>query len=161
MSTTLEPLDIAMGDIAPFEKGHVLVVPRRHWPDLASVPVAEAADVAAYVELAQTVRAIAKAIAAMVAPHGSPLSRAATKSTVSARRRTVSWLGTVTKERRSRWQTGGGGARGFAQREWTENGVAKDFLNVRLTARSNALRTWRSGPQGSLEKILRFFQKGG
>lgn len=37
----------------------------------------------------------------------------------------------------------------------------KDFLNVRLTSLSDILRTWRSGPQGSLEKILRFFQKGG
>lgn len=40
-------------------------------------------------------------------------------------------------------------------------GVGKDFLNVRLTALSDILRTWRSGPQRSLEKILRFFQKGG
>jgi hypothetical protein len=37
----------------------------------------------------------------------------------------------------------------------------KDFLNVRLTALSDTLRTWRSGPQGSLEKIFKFFQKGG
>lgn len=55
------PNCVAFLDVNPMAKGHVLVVPRRHWPDLASVPVAEAGDVAAYVELAQTVRAIAKA----------------------------------------------------------------------------------------------------
>ena len=45
--------------------------------------------------------------------------------------------------------------------EWPRERSGKDFLNVRLRGRSNTLRTWRSGPQGSLEKILRFFQKGG
>jgi hypothetical protein len=45
--------------------------------------------------------------------------------------------------------------------EWPREPSGKDFLNVRLRGRSNTLRTWRSGPQGSLEKILRFFQKGG
>jgi hypothetical protein len=51
-------------------------------------------------------------------------------------------------------------------RETTEEtkgieGDKKVFLNDRLTTLSDILRTWRSGPQGSLEKILRFFQKGG
>jgi hypothetical protein len=35
----------------------------------------------------------------------------------------------------------------------------KVFLNVRLTSRSNTLRTWRSGPQGSLEKNFKIFSK--
>lgn len=35
----------------------------------------------------------------------------------------------------------------------------EDILNVRLIAWSNALRTWRSGPQGSLEKNFRIFSK--
>ena len=37
--------------------------------------------------------------------------------------------------------------------------TGKEFLNVRLTARSNTLRTWRSGPQGSLEKNFKIFSK--
>jgi hypothetical protein len=53
------------------------------------------------------------------------------------------------------------GKRGFQRIPTGEKGGLKDFLNVRLTALSDILRTWRSGPQGSLEKILRFFQKGG
>ena len=55
------PSCVAFLDVNPMAKGHVLVVPRRHWQDLASVPVAEAGDVAAFSELMHTVRAIAKA----------------------------------------------------------------------------------------------------
>ena len=55
------PNAVAFLDVNPMAKGHVLVVPRRHWADLASVPVAEAGDVAAFSELMHTVRAIAKA----------------------------------------------------------------------------------------------------
>lgn len=55
-------------------------------------------------------------------------------------------------------QKGKGGLTEEKRPKW---GSGEDFLNVRLTTRSNTLRTWRSGPQGSLEKILRFFQKGG
>jgi hypothetical protein len=53
------------------------------------------------------------------------------------------------------------GKGGLTEEKRAKSGSGKDFLNVRLTARSNTLRTWRSGPQGSLEKILGFFQKGG
>jgi hypothetical protein len=53
------------------------------------------------------------------------------------------------------------GKGGLTEEKGAKPGPGKDFLNVRLIARSNTLRTWRSGPQGSLEKILRFFQKGG
>ena len=55
------PNCVAFLDVNPMAKGHVLVVPRRHWADLASVPVSEAGDVAAFSELMHTVRAIAKA----------------------------------------------------------------------------------------------------
>ena len=55
------PNAVAFLDVNPMAKGHVLVVPRRHWADLASVPVSEAGDVAAFSELMHTVRAIAKA----------------------------------------------------------------------------------------------------
>ena len=55
------PNCVAFLDVNPMAKGHVLVVPRRHWADLASVPVAEAGDVAAFSELVHAVRAIAKA----------------------------------------------------------------------------------------------------
>jgi hypothetical protein len=53
------------------------------------------------------------------------------------------------------------GKGGLTEEKLPKQGSGEDFLNVRLTALSDILRTWRSGPQGSLEKILRFFQKGG
>lgn len=50
-------------DVNPMEKGHVLVVPRRHWPTLADVPgpAAGGADRAVWNETADTVRLVAKA----------------------------------------------------------------------------------------------------
>jgi hypothetical protein len=53
------------------------------------------------------------------------------------------------------------GKGGLTEEKGEKPGSGEDFLNVRLNALSDTLRTWRSGPQGSLEKILRFFQKGG
>ena len=53
------------------------------------------------------------------------------------------------------------GKGGLTEEKRPKWGSGKDFLNVRLNDLSDILRTWRSGPQGSLEKILRFFQKGG
>jgi hypothetical protein len=55
-------------------------------------------------------------------------------------------------------QKGKGGLTEEKRPKWRSR---EDFLNDRLTALSDILRTWRSGPQGSLEKILGFFQKGG
>ncbi|MBQ3811443.1 MAG: HIT family protein [Kiritimatiellae bacterium] len=49
-------------DIGPMEKGHVLVVPKRHWPTLADVPAPLAGeDRAVWDELFDTVRRLAKA----------------------------------------------------------------------------------------------------
>ena len=56
------PNVLAFLDVSPMEKGHVLVVPRRHWPTLADVPVRDSADVAVWEELAQVVRVVAKAV---------------------------------------------------------------------------------------------------
>lgn len=49
-------------DVNPMEKGHVLVVPKRHWPTLAEVPAPLAgADRAAWDGIFETVRRLAKA----------------------------------------------------------------------------------------------------
>ena len=49
-------------DIGPMEKGHVLVVPKRHWPTLADVPAPLAGeDRAVWDELFDTVRRLVKA----------------------------------------------------------------------------------------------------
>ena len=49
-------------DISPMEKGHVLVVPKRHWPTLADVPApAGGEDRAVRDALADAVRLLAKA----------------------------------------------------------------------------------------------------
>lgn len=48
-------------DIGPMEKGHVLVVPKRHWPTLADAPAPLAGeDRAAWDELFDTVRLLVK-----------------------------------------------------------------------------------------------------
>ena len=52
---------VAFLDANPMEKGHALVVPRRHWASLVDVPAADPADVAAYAGLLQAVRLLAKA----------------------------------------------------------------------------------------------------
>lgn len=50
-------------DVNPVEKGHVLVVPKRHWPTLADVPApATGADRAVRDALADAVRLVAKAV---------------------------------------------------------------------------------------------------
>ena len=49
-------------DIGPMEKGHVLVVPKRHWASLADVPAPlSGEDRAVWDELFDTVRRLAKA----------------------------------------------------------------------------------------------------
>ena len=54
---------VAFLDAAPMSKGHLLVVPRTHWADLAAVPGAGATDGerAAYAEVCNVVRAAARA----------------------------------------------------------------------------------------------------
>lgn len=56
------PNVLAFLDVNPMEKGHVLVIPRRHWPTLADVPVGDPADAAVWAELTRTVRIVAKAV---------------------------------------------------------------------------------------------------
>lgn len=53
---------VAFLDVNPMEKGHVLVVPKRHWPSLVDVPVNNTADIAVSEELAYVVRVVAKAV---------------------------------------------------------------------------------------------------
>ena len=49
-------------DIGPMEKGHMLVVPKRHWASLADVPAPlSGEDRAVWDELFETVRLLAKA----------------------------------------------------------------------------------------------------
>ena len=49
-------------DISPMEKGHVLVVPKRHWASLADVPAPlSGGDAAVWDELFRTVRLLVKA----------------------------------------------------------------------------------------------------
>lgn len=52
---------LAFLDINPMEKGHVLVIPKQHWPSLPEVPVDDSSDVAMAEELYYMVRVIAKA----------------------------------------------------------------------------------------------------
>ncbi|MGI5868027.1 MAG: HIT family protein [Kiritimatiellia bacterium] len=53
---------LAFLDIQPMEKGHVLVIPKRHWPTLMDVPVEIAEDIACFEELMYIVRVAAKAV---------------------------------------------------------------------------------------------------
>ena len=54
---------IAFLDINPMEKGHVLVVPKRHWPTLADVPDGPGGpDRAVWDALCDAVRRVAKAV---------------------------------------------------------------------------------------------------
>lgn len=53
---------VAFLDVNPIEKGHVLVVPKRHWTSLVDVPVKDSSDVAVSEELAYVVRVVAKAV---------------------------------------------------------------------------------------------------
>ncbi len=54
---------VAFLDAAPMSKGHLLVVPRAHWKDLAAVPGSGATEEerAAYAEVCDVVRAAARA----------------------------------------------------------------------------------------------------
>ena len=54
---------VAFLDVSPMSKGHLLVVPRAHWKDLAAVPGAGAGEEvkAAYAEVCDVVRAAAHA----------------------------------------------------------------------------------------------------
>ncbi len=53
---------IAFLDISPIEKGHLLVVPKRHWPSIAHTQFESADDIACYEELMYIVRCAAKAV---------------------------------------------------------------------------------------------------
>lgn len=60
------PRAVAFLDAAPMEKGHLLVVPRVHWKDLAAVPGGAAATLeekAAFAEVCDVVRAAVRAAA--------------------------------------------------------------------------------------------------
>ena len=56
------PNVLAFLDVNPMEKGHVLVIPRRHWPSLADVPAGDPDAAAVWAELMRTVRVVAKAV---------------------------------------------------------------------------------------------------
>ena len=53
---------LAFLDVQPIEKGHVLVIPKRHWPSLMEVPVDASDDIECLEELMYIVRVTAKAI---------------------------------------------------------------------------------------------------
>ena len=53
---------LAFLDIEPIEKGHVLVIPKRHWPCIMDVPVAAAEDIECAEEVMYLVRVVAKAL---------------------------------------------------------------------------------------------------
>ena len=56
------PNVLAFLDVSPMEKGHALVIPRRHWPTLADVPAGDPDAEAVWAELMRTVRVVAKAV---------------------------------------------------------------------------------------------------
>ena len=51
------------------------------------------------------------------------------------------------------------GKGGLTEEKGRKSGSGEDFLNVRLTAWSNTLRTWRSGPHEEPGKNFRIFSK--
>ena len=53
---------LAFMDVSPIEKGHVLVIPKRHWPSILEIPFAECDDIECSEELMYIVRVTAKAI---------------------------------------------------------------------------------------------------
>lgn len=53
---------LAFLDVNPVEKGHVLVVPKRHWPTIADVPVSNSSDIRCAEELMYIMRVVAKAV---------------------------------------------------------------------------------------------------
>lgn len=53
---------LAFLDINPIEKGHVLIIPKKHWESLAAVPVADSADVAVLEELTYMAHVVCKAV---------------------------------------------------------------------------------------------------
>lgn len=53
---------LAFLDVSPIEKGHLLVIPKRHWPSLLEIPFDECSDIECSEELMYIVRVAAKAI---------------------------------------------------------------------------------------------------
>lgn len=53
---------IAFMDINPFEKGHMLIVPKQHWKNLAEVKLDTEKEIEVYEELMYIVRVAAKAV---------------------------------------------------------------------------------------------------
>lgn len=53
---------LAFMDVEPIEKGHVLVVPKPHWPTIMDVPVKDASDIECSEEMMYIVRVVARAL---------------------------------------------------------------------------------------------------
>ena len=53
---------LAFLDVQPIEKGHILVIPKRHWTSLMEVPVQDCEDIECLEELTYIVRVAAKAV---------------------------------------------------------------------------------------------------
>lgn len=53
---------LAFLDVNPIEKGHLLVIPKRHWPSIMDIPFAESNDIECTEELMYIVRVAAKAL---------------------------------------------------------------------------------------------------
>lgn len=58
---------LAFLDVNPVEKGHVLVVPKRHWPTIADLPVSDSCDIRCAEELMYIMRVVAKAVSSSFA----------------------------------------------------------------------------------------------
>ncbi len=53
---------LAFLDVSPIEKGHLLVIPKRHWPSILEIPFSECSDIECSEELMYIVRVAAKAV---------------------------------------------------------------------------------------------------